>query len=526
VPAPGDVAVDDVEAGAVVELGVLQALGGVELAMGGGGGVVEDLGERPQDVLTVMYIRPLMRVAIYARQSKTREGSASLAMQVDACREAAARMGLEVVAELVEPPSTSGFKNRGRDRPQFLELLHLVRTKAVDGVVAYESDRLSRGGGPGWAPLLDAAEEAGIPPDRLVAVASGGWLSEFELTIRGAMDRDDSNKLSYRMREIHLADAKAGKPRRSRVRPFGYESDAVTVREDEARLVREAVERVLAGESLYAIAADWENRGVPTVAGGRWRTQTLRNIVRSPRIAGWRSLRGDVVVRGAWDPIIEDVVWRQVLVVTDPRTSRRQKAAPRTYALLGFAFCGRCGERLRSVSVARDVRSYACRPRADGGGCGGIRIRADPLENLVRDHVVGVFAHPKTRERVLSHLVHRPLRDDHAALVDSLNLIEARRAALVDLYLDGGLTKPEYMVRRADLDRETNEIEERISSRLGRGAVPAVPTTEDELMKAWSTNGIDYQRALIALVVDRLTIMPASRRGPGFEPDRVVWTLR
>ena len=47
--------------------------------------------------------------AIYARQSITREGSASLDIQVDTCRDVAARFGLTVTHELIEPPSTSGY---------------------------------------------------------------------------------------------------------------------------------------------------------------------------------------------------------------------------------------------------------------------------------------------------------------------------------------------------------------------------------------------------------------------------------
>lgn len=46
------------------------------------------------------------RAAIYARQSIAREGSASLNVQVEACREAAARLKLEVVAELVDSKAT------------------------------------------------------------------------------------------------------------------------------------------------------------------------------------------------------------------------------------------------------------------------------------------------------------------------------------------------------------------------------------------------------------------------------------
>jgi len=83
------------------------------------------------------------RAAIYARQSITREGSASLDVQVEACRDAAAPLKLEVVAELVEAPSTSGYKNRGRNRPKFGELLDLISDGQVDCVVAYETDRLS-----------------------------------------------------------------------------------------------------------------------------------------------------------------------------------------------------------------------------------------------------------------------------------------------------------------------------------------------------------------------------------------------
>lgn len=88
------------------------------------------------------------RAAIYARQSITREGSASLDVQVEACREAAKRLSLNVVAELVEAPSTSGYRNRGRSRPKFKQLLELIRSGEVDSVVAYKTDRLSRGGGP------------------------------------------------------------------------------------------------------------------------------------------------------------------------------------------------------------------------------------------------------------------------------------------------------------------------------------------------------------------------------------------
>jgi DNA-binding beta-propeller fold protein YncE len=96
--------------------------------------------------------RPPRRGVIYGRQSRTKEGSESLETQVAACQETAAHHKIEVVGVILEPPSTSAYRNRGRARPRFGEVLDLIRSGAVDCVVAYKTDRLSRGGGIGWAP--------------------------------------------------------------------------------------------------------------------------------------------------------------------------------------------------------------------------------------------------------------------------------------------------------------------------------------------------------------------------------------
>lgn len=202
------------------------------------------------------------RAAIYARQSITREGSASLDVQVEACREAAKRFGVEVVVELVEAPSTSGYRNRGRSRPRFKELLELVGSGQVDCVIAYKTDRLSRGGGPGWAPLVDAFDAAGRDPDRAVATTDG-WVSEFEIGIRSAMDREESKKTSDRMLAVRAREAKAGVPRIAGRRPFGYARDMSEVRPEEAVLIEEAAQRVLAGESVWGVCSDWNSSGWP-----------------------------------------------------------------------------------------------------------------------------------------------------------------------------------------------------------------------------------------------------------------------
>src|SRR4051812_7662752 len=190
--------------------------------------------------------------AIYARQSITREGSASLDIQVDTCRDVAARFGLTVTHELIEPPSTSGYKNRGRDRPRFRELLDLTRGGALDAVVIYQTDRLSRGGGVGWTPLLLAIEAADRDASHFI-LRPEGWLSEFELGIRAAIDREEAAKISARMLDVRAREARDGKPRTAMRRAYGYQystaTKQLTIVDSEAESIREAVRRVLAAES-------------------------------------------------------------------------------------------------------------------------------------------------------------------------------------------------------------------------------------------------------------------------------------
>lgn len=107
-------------------------------------------------------------------------------------------------------------------------------------MLVYKTDRLSRGGGPGWAPLLDVAEAAGLNPDRLVATPSG-WVSEFEIGIRATTDREEARKMSDRALDNHVRLAEAGRYSGG-LRPFGFNPD-MSHHPTEAALIRDAIRR-------------------------------------------------------------------------------------------------------------------------------------------------------------------------------------------------------------------------------------------------------------------------------------------
>jgi len=457
------------------------------------------------------------RAALYARQSITREGSASLDVQVEACREAAARLKLDVVAELVEAPSTSGYSNRGRNRPKFGELLDLIRRGDVDCVVAYKTDRLSRGGGPGWAPLVDAFEAAGRDPDRAVATTDG-WVSEFEIGIRSAMDREESKKTSDRMQAVRAREAKEGIPRIGGRRPYGYVRDMSEHIAAEVERIEEAAARVLAGESVWSICTDWNSSGVPTVTGKAWTVQTLTSILTSPRIAGFRTHRGQVVGVGQWKRIVDEDRHDALVAALAPRKSKPRKG--RTYPLVGFLVCGKCGGPLRSLTRENGGRSYACRKGPGMGGCGGIRIQANGLEAYVRDLICGMLADPVTRA-AMAELA--PVTSPGAAS-DALADLQLRRERLIDLYTDGDIDRATFRSRQAKLDEQIRAVE---ADRVGGStSMPPTPSTFEELVATWDESGIDFQRQLIEALVTSLVVNPAPSPRRQFNAERLSIALR
>ncbi len=485
-----------------------------------------------------MTVEPIPTL-LYIRQSVTREKSESIPMQIERCTEAAAHLGAVIVDTLVEPPSTSGYKNRGRSRAQFLDLLERIRAGEARAVMAYKSDRLSRGGGPGWAPLIEAFEQAGCDTDHAVLTPSG-WLSEFEIGIRASMDREESKKLSDRMRDVRAREAREGRPRISG-RPFGYSCSGLRADDcevegcrhdgtmslvpNEVAIIREAAERVFLGESLWRIVKDFDARGVPTALAKGWRTGVLTRILTNPRYAGLRAHNGVVVADGAWEPVFDRDTWERLSVALKSRpTAGNRRYGARTYPLVGFLFCSKCGGKLRSIRKQSGKRGYSCRKGPGLGGCGSLVTLAEPVEEEVRQYVVGKLCDPKYRKR-LARLA-ETAEDETDSLADRLADAEAQRDRLLDLYLDDKVTKAAYERRYEALSATIEALHRKVFSVPQNSVLRDLPPTVEQLAALWDDKGIGFQRQLIDLVIQRVDVLPGQPGRKVFDPGRLVWHPR
>jgi hypothetical protein len=259
----------------------------------------------------------------------------------------------------------------------------------------------------------------------------------------------------------------------------------------------------------------------------RWSTTTLQTILRSPRVAGLRCHRGEVVAKGQWAPIITVEEHERLLAVTVKRPGRKTKSAARTLPLVGFLRCGKCGNQLRSLVGAEQGRRrrYACRPGDNLGGCGGIQVSADAVEQEVRTYVCTVLSHPKTR-RKLAAAAPKPDSKCESRLFEQIRELDLKRQRLTDLTVDGMLSPAEYARKHAELNGQYETLERALTALPEQQALVALPQTKTEIEMAWDERGINFQRLLIGLTIDHITINPAPANGPKFNPERLSWMLR
>jgi len=456
--------------------------------------------------------------AIYTRISQVRDDGADgspddlgVTRQRADCEALADRLGLSL-AEIYTDNDRSA--SNGKPRPAWSAMLGEIRAGRIGTVVAWANDRLYRRVRD-QLELMEAVAAAGV---RIVTVkdgeadpatASGQMLMGILANVAAFETTRKSERQRAKAREI----AAHGKPNGGGMRPYGYDEGGMAVRDDEADVIREAAARVIAGESTYEIARDLNARGITTSHGAAWSHRNLARTLRLPRIAGLRA-HGDELHPATWPAIVNRRTWDAVRRRLAVRTPGR-RGTRRTYLLTGLITCGRCGEPMRGHPI-HGKRSYAC--LTESGGCGDMRIIAEPTEDVVAE---AVFA------AVDSGVVTRAAAAD--AQAQGLGAqIEADRAALEDLsrdrYVDRSITPEEYHAAREPLAERIHAAERALARREDTAVL--VGMTSGAVARArWEDEGTPWRRELLRAVLARVVIAPAT--GRRFEESRIecVWAV-
>jgi site-specific DNA recombinase len=317
----------------------------------------------------------MTRCAIYVRVSTKgqEEDGTSLDTQVERCRSYAAERGWDVIAVVRETHTGAELW----ERPRLTELREQVRAGAVDTVLAYSLDRLSRRD-IHLAVLLDEAERYSVRIACVTEDVDTSPVGRMILNVKAFAAELERERTRERTQRGMLARMQGGKLKPGPQPLYGYGwADAshgrYIIDEEKAAVVRRIFEMVVDGYSLREIERTMNDEGIPTPSGRapRWTYANLPKLLANQSYAGvaiqhrrtHKRVNGTYVnmIRPAEEQIvfpagtIPPIVTPEVFAAVQARLTRNKQESVRNHQhpemfLLrgGFIRCGACGKVARS----------------------------------------------------------------------------------------------------------------------------------------------------------------------------------
>lgn len=449
----------------------------------------------------------MTRAAIYCRISSDPTGrAAGVQRQETECRELAERNGWEV-AEVLVDNDISAYS--GKKRPAYERLLEMIRTGQAGAIIAWHTDRLYRRSRD-LAQLIDIANEHKIEirtvtsGDIDLSTASGRMLAR----VVAAVNEHEVEHGQERMQLAKRAAAAEGRWRGG-PKPFGYEPDGVTIRESEAKEIRDATRRVLQGGTLASIARDWHDRGIPNTRGGTWNKQLVRAVLLRARNAGLIEHRGEVVGRAQWPGILPELEWSACrAILLNP--ARRSNPGGRSSRWLGSGLflCGICHDGTTVKIGGRSANGgsvYRCRAVE-----GHLWRRAEPIDVLV----LSTLSVHLERLQAAGWRPEMPMDEDDMALQAEIRSIEIELEQLRDSFKARRIDLRTFEVTSAAWSEDLEAAWERLRS--ARSSTPLGDIMDaPDIGEALEDLDLDRQRALVDLWLV-VTLLPArAGRQPG-----------
>lgn len=486
----------------------------------------------------------VLRAALYARISEDSTGDgAGVERQLRDGEALAEARGWTVVGRFSDNDISA---LRGKHRPGYEALFAAVRRGDVDRIVVWQSSRLWRNRAERARDIDElSVRRVGViackGPDLDLSTAYGRAMAG----LLGEFDTMESEVKSERVAAAAADRARKGKPNGGL--GYGWRKDdagAWVVHEPEAAIVREVVDRLLAGESVHGVTADLNERGITppgagfnlarrgrsNPAGTRWGRSSVQKIAVRPANAGLRvHHRGrpdEALLEGAWPALVPRERWERLVARRDSRAGAVSPSRPGgrrhllSYSPVGA--CGVCGGVLRSHALAARKPGhspqvvYSC---VDGNHVGRSQSKVDELVGAV---VVERLTRPDARAWLAG--------DDEAAraAADRVVSLRSQLDAAADSYAEGRITLD-------GLERITARLRPEIVA-ADRERVAHLAAVDPDVLAelagprsaaAWEAATVAQRHALLEALGVRVSIMP-TRRGPVFRPEdvRIEWEGR
>ena len=459
------------------------------------------------------------RVGVYARISEDKDGSqTATARQMEDAQMMAERRGWDVV-DTFEDVDLSAYNTRVK-RPEFERMLNAIRDREIDGVIVWKLDRLSRQQRD-LARVLDTcaphkAFVASVTEPIDTREATGQFVAELLV----AQARMESANSSIRQKRKAKEQAQQGLAPTNGKRCFGYDRRYTALVDHEAALIREARDRLFAGESMRSVTLDFERRGVVGTEGHAWRAQLLKRLLISPTISGYREIDG-VRYKGAWEAVISEEDRLRLRTLLHRRVGTPRVSPARKYLLTGFVRCGNCGGRMSAHMRSNQSGQYVCASQPGYPNCGGVTVKSEPLEELVKEMVIAAV----DEQALAEALEARGEEDD--GLAEAVGRDEAKIEALSrDFYVEDLVTREEFFAARGELVKRLEANRAKLAQRDRRGVLGAFVGESGQLRRAWEAGALEWRQSIVGALLEQVVISKTAVKGrQPFDSSRVrpVW---
>lgn len=483
----------------------------------------------------------LIRVSTKEQAASDR---ASIPAQRATCRQICAQHRLEVVRS-IEFMDVSGASVLLA--PEIQELMRLIQSPEIHGVVAREFSRLMRPENLGDFVLLQAFSDSKtllyLPDGPIDFSTKSGRLVGVVRALMAGMDRTDILERVWSAKE---EKRKRGELAQSEiVLPFGigYEQGRGFYYKPETERVREAFHRFLAGNHSYGQLA----KLVGVTPRG------MHIILRNPIWIGWRVIdkKRDTSASGRYpsdngrqadrrkvkrapeevirvkvidEPLVSEADFEAVQRIMDQKQSKHwrcQTNIERRFTYNGFLTCSKCGKIIHTALARGDY--YACKGRRTDHICTTKYMSRDRLEAVLDSLFASRLASPVFLGRCVEEVKKRSAHGDSARRIQQLTTeiksLRMKRERVIDSYVAAAIGAEDRDRRVKAIDHDLREAEDVL---MRQDPAPSLDTAK--LIDAFAPLGEweywtrDQKRSVLSALVPDIRVADYEVESLGLNP--------
>jgi site-specific DNA recombinase len=454
------------------------------------------------------------RAVIYTRvSSDPQDTGRSVESQEQECRAYIARQGW-TLAKVFPDNDRSASRYARKPRPGYIRLKEFLLAGGADVLVMWEGSRAQRD-------LRDFLALRDLCAERGIGYSYSGRLYDMNRTddrfstgLDALLAEREADVTRDRVLRGMRTSMVAGRPHGKLLYGYRreYADNGVYLRqvphETQAPVVMEAARRVAEGEACYAVAQDFNRRGIPAPRGGRWDLTQIRRIVTNPGYVGQRVHQGKVVGKADWPAIVDERTFGVCVArMTDPRRKTVRDTTVK-HLLTGTATCYECGAYLR-VLKNRGIPSYICNKNF----C--VAVAVWKLDRFIKDLVMERLSRPDALELLAANV------DDQDAVAAAREVDELQAA--LDEWYEAARRKEISPQGLAKI--EPGMLADIEAARARAQAVAVEPVLRSmirpDLAEVWEDFPIAARREVVSILLE-IKVRPVGRGKRIFDPKRVA----